>query len=270
MKELTIRDRLWLWGMKVNALQESRDCGFADSTLTTEQAIEKTGIRNVLLAGGLPITKNTLDSMPSARRIIAKWSIHHWATDETGGATLDCDEGLQGLLRAKELAKVDPRVDAYLLDDLSTGAVKAGLKPGHLAQLQFDNAVHDPQLPLMGTIYEMSLEDTGLLPLLGYFAAYLSPLWHTADIDNLPGYVERLAELSGNKPQLLCIYLYDFGNGKHLSYDLMRRQLDVSETLLRQKKIFGLVILGTCMMDLDWEANRCFYDWLEEKGDQPF
>ena len=46
-----LRDRLWLWGMKVNALQQTREyerLGFADSTLSTEQAIGRTGITNVL------------------------------------------------------------------------------------------------------------------------------------------------------------------------------------------------------------------------------
>lgn len=52
----SILDRLWLWGMKVNSLQASMDYGkwgFAPSTLTTEQAIEQTGIRNVLMGGGV-------------------------------------------------------------------------------------------------------------------------------------------------------------------------------------------------------------------------
>ncbi len=115
----------------------------------------------------------------------------------------------------------------------------------------------------------MTLERPELPALLPYFGAYLTPLWHSADIEALPGDVDRLAVLSGGKPELLCTYLYDFGNGRQLSYKLMQRQLRVAKMLLSQGKVYGVVVLGTCMMDLDWEANRCFYDWLDEEGGQP-
>ena len=49
-----LRDRLWLWGMKVNVLQETPEyqrLGFTPSTLDTEGAIARTGITNVLMAG---------------------------------------------------------------------------------------------------------------------------------------------------------------------------------------------------------------------------
>jgi hypothetical protein len=266
----TLRDRLWLWGMKVNILQSLGQGGegWGPSTMTTEDAIQRTGVTNVLMAGLLPLTQETLGSMPSATRIIAKWSLH--GHSEEKGMYLDYDGCVAALRNAKQLAAQDPRIDTYLIDDFSTGTIAAGVKPEHLAQLQFVNAAEFPHLPLMGTVYEMSLEDERLWACLPYFASYLSPLWHAADIDNLPKYVARIAELSGGKPQLICIYLYDFGNGKQLSYELMQRQLDVAECLLNEGRIFGVCLLGTCMMDLPWEANRCFYDWLEKKGDQPF
>jgi hypothetical protein len=270
MSQVTLRERLWLWGMLVNVLQQgSRRPGWDDSTLTTEQAIQKTGIRNVLIAGGLPLTRETLDSLPSAKRIIAKWSIHRGRADHTGAYEVDYDRALSALMQAKQLATADARVEAYLLDDFSTGAIAAGVNPVHLQKLQFQNALHAPQLPLMATVYEMSLEDERVHVCLPYFAGFLSPLWHAADIANLPKYVRRINEISGGKPQLLCIYLYDCGNGAFLSYDEMRLQLDMLTRLLAAQEVYGAVILGTCMMDLDWDANRAFYDWLDEKGDAP-
>jgi len=254
--------------MKVNALQQTdeyRPLGFAPSTMDTEQAIQRTGIVNVLMAGHLPLDRATLASMPSARRLIAKNALHRHSAD--GPLRLDLDGCAAALRDAKQLAATDPRIDAYLIDDFSTGSIAAGTSPEHLARLQFINATEAPQLPLMGTVYEMSLEDERVWACLPYFAGFLSPLWHSADIDRFPGYVARIAELSGGKPQLACIYLFDFGNGQVLSYDQMQRQLDVAESLLREERVFGVCILGPCMMDLEWEANRCFYDWLDRVGD---
>jgi len=267
MTATRLRDRLWLWGMKVNALQETAEyeaLGFAPSTLTTEQAIERTGIANVLLAGGLPLDRATVDSMPSARRFIAKSALHRGSE---GGNRLAPAECAAALRQAKEIAAADPRVDAYLIDDFSTGSIEAGATPEHLAQLQHVNATEGPQLPLMGTVYEMSLEDERVWACLPYFAGFLSPLWHAADIDRYPGYVDRIATLSGGKPQLGCIYLFDFGNGQVLTYAQMERQLEVAAQLLRDEKVFGVCILGTCMMDQEWEANRCLCEWLEREGD---
>ena len=263
-----LRDRLWLWGMKVNALQETaeyRTLGFADSTLDTEQAIHRTGITNVLMAGGLVLDRATLASMPSARRIIAKSALHRHS--EGVPLRLELDGCATALRDTKGLAVTDPRIDAYLIDDFSTGSIAAGARPEHLARLQFINATEASQLPLMGTVYEMSLEDERVWACFPYFAGFLSPLWHSADIGQYPGYLARIAELSGGKPQLGCIYLFDFGNSKLLSYEQMQRQLDVAESLLREEQVFGVCILGTCMMDLEWEANRCFYDWLDRVGD---
>ena len=263
-----LRDRLWLWGMKVNALQETREyqaLGFAPSTLDTEQAMARTGITNVLMAGGLALDRATLDSMPSARRIIAKNSLHR--SSEDGQLHLDHDGCAAALRDAKQIAAADPRIDAFLIDDFSTGSIAAGARPEDLARLQFINATEGPQLPLLGTLYEMSLEDERVWACLPYFAGFLSPLWHAADIDRFPGYVDRIAELSGGKPQLACMYLYDFGNSQLLSYAQMQRQLEVAEILLREERVMGVCILGTCMMDLEWEANRCLGDWLARVGD---
>ena len=264
-----LRERLWLWGMKVNALQQTeeyRRLGFAPSTLDTEQAIARTGIANVLMAGGLSLDRATLDAMPSARRIIAKDSLHRHRKE--GQNHLDHEACAAVLRDAKRIAAADPRVEAFLIDDFSTGSIAAGARPEDLARLQLLNAVEGPQLPLMGTVYEMSLEDERVWACLPFFAAFLSPLWHAADIDRFPGHVDRIAELSGGKPQLACIYLYDFGNGQVLSYAQMERQLQVTEELLRQGRVFGVCILGTCMMDQEWEANRCLSDWLARLGDE--
>ena len=254
--------------MQVNCLQETgeyRHLGFETSTLDTERAIVRTGIGNVLLAGGLPLSAATVAAMPSARRIIAKTSLHR--TSEDGEHRIDDEACASALRDAKQVAASDPRVEAFLIDDFSTGSIGAGARPKHLAQLQFLNAAESPQLPLMATFYEMSLEDERMWVCLPYFAGFLSPLWHAADIDHFPEYTARIAELSGGKPQLACIYLFDFGNGKQLTYAQMQAQLEVAEGLLRDESICGLCILGTCMMDLPWEANRCLGDWLARAGD---
>jgi len=264
----TIRQRFWLWGMKVNALQETSDyarLGFATSTLTVEQAMRKTGVANVIMAGGLPIVPQTLSAMPSARRIICKTSLHR---GQEGGNVMDYDACLARLMEAKALALADPRIEGFHIDDFSTGTVEAGVRPKHLARMQFANAVQAPFLPLSATMYTMSLARPELPGLLPHLAQFLLPLCHADQIDTLPAALDRLSDLSGGKPMLLCLYLFDFGNGTPIPRTLMERQLHVAETMLGERRVTGLAVCGTCMMDLDWESARCLFDWLERVGDR--
>lgn len=265
MSGQTIRDRLWLWGMKVNALQETDSfgsLGFATSTMTTEDAIAKTGITNVVMAGGLSIDEESLAALPSATRIICKTSIH-------GEEGLKADECLATLRDAKRLAAADPRIEAFHLDDFSTGSIDHGVTPEHITQFQLANATEGPHLVLGATLYTMSLRRPELPALLPAFAHFLVPLWHSDQIDGVPADLDHLARLSGGKPMLLCLYAYDFGNGKHISRELMTRHLDLAERLILEQRVSGMLLCGTCMMDLDWEATHCYHEWVERVADRP-
>jgi len=257
----TLLDRCWLWGMKPNVLQEAMP-GFnqyGESRMTVEEAIQRTGVSNVIMAGGLPLDDTSLAAMPSARRIIGKWSLHN-------GDVIDEARCLSALLGAKALAARDTRGEGFHVDDFNTGSINAGAAPEHLSRLLFENALHAPRLPISATIYTMSLDRPELPALLPYFDQYLVPLWHADQIDTVPPALDRLAEMTGGKPALLCLYVFDFGNERPLPRDLMQRHLDMAERLLLEQKVVGMCICGTCMMDLAWEANRVLYDWYEKAG----
>lgn len=203
--------------------------------------------------------------MPSARRIICKTSLHKYNYSEEK-FYLDCDDAESQLLAAKHLAGQDTRVEAFQLDDFSTGSVDAGVSSTHLAKLQYTNATVGPQMPLCATIYMHSLEREGLADLLRYFDGMMLTPWFADEIDKVPEAVERCAELSGDKPAVVCLYFYDFGKKKAITRDQMQHQLDVVEPLIRSQRIAGLVFLGTCMMDLGWDSTACVYDWISKVG----
>jgi len=266
----TIRDRLWLWGMKVNVLQEAKAFSaipMESSTMIVEDAIRRTGVTNVVLAGGLPLTRGSLDSMPSATRVICKTGLHRAAGEAR--YAVDYAACLARLREAKALATADTRIEGFHLDDFSTGGIDAGVSPDHLSSLAFENSIRSPALPFSATIYTMSVERPELPALLPHFARFIVPLWHADQIGTVPGALSRLSQLSGRKPMLLCLYVIDFGNQRPIPGLLMQRHLDLATEWLMDKRIAGMVICGTCMMDLDWEANRCFYAWLDRAGDLP-
>jgi hypothetical protein len=253
--------------MRPNVLQENGYPRFAPSTMTAEEAIRRTGITNVLLAGGLPLERASLDAMPSARRVICKWSLHRQGEGRRN--VVDLPACLAAFRDAKALAAVDGRVEGFLVDDFSTGSIEAGVRTEDVARLASANGLEPPRLPLLATVYTMSLGSGALGAFLPFFDGFLTPLWHAAASDGLAGDVARLAAMGGGRPQLVCLYLYDFGNERELTRGEMARQLAVAEELVAGGAVAGLVILGTCLMDLGFEAMDCFEEWLGERGGAP-
>ena len=262
----TILDRLWLWGMKVNVLQAGREYSipdFKDSTLTVEQAIQMTGIRNIYMAGGLEINEQTLAEMPSAKRIVCKWALHG---HKDGKCVLDIDACLSRLMAAKELAKKDPRIEGFHIDDFNTGSMDAGAMPEHVAQMQFLNATTRPLLPFYGTFYTMSLERENIAEMMRYFDVLILPLWHYSELETLEQRFDRSDELSGGKPILMAMYVYDFGNNKQITRDEMATQLDFVERMIRSQRVTGLLVCGTCMLDIGWESADYYCEWIKRVG----
>lgn len=273
MEKQSIRDRFWIWGMPVNALQaldERVAEAFGRSTITVGQAMQRTGAHNVILAGGLPISRESVDAVPSARRILCKTALHRPRPggDGMSAGVLDEEACLARLAEAKKLAAGDARIEGFLIDDFSTGTIDAGVKPEHLSRLQFANASCGPHLPLNGTIYTMTLDRPELPALLPHLTQLLVPLWHADQIAGVPAVLDRLSELTSGKPMMLCLYLYDFGNKRPIPRELMQQHLDLAEDLPLASRVCGLVICGTCMMDLEWPSNQCLYEWLDRVGDR--
>ena len=66
---------------------------------------------------------------------------------------------------------------------------------------------------------------------------------------------------------LVCLYFYDFGNHRMLERNEMQQQLDIVEPLIREQRVTGLMMCGTCMMDLGWESVDCYQEWVRRVGD---
>ena len=264
-------DRLWLWCTKVNFWQEHKvygEHGLAESRITAEQAIQQTGIRNVFIANGLELNEQeSVASMPSAQRLICKSLLHEYSD---GKGYVDYEGAEARLLASKGLAANDRRVEGVFLDDLSTGSIEAGVKPDHLSKLQYINATIWPYLPLSAAIYTMSLELKGLADMLRHLEQIVLATWQQAnEIETLPQAVARCTELSGNKPILLCVYLWDFGNETIISRSVMQRHLDVAEELVRSQRITGIMFCGTSLMDIGLESVECVFDWIKKVGHEP-
>jgi len=87
----------------------------------------------------------------------------------------------------------------------------------------------------------------------------------------LPAIRENLAKLrtlSGDQPIYGGLYMWDYGNKKEISDDLMQLQLDTYYELLRNKEIAGVIVCSNCCADVGLRSSVMVRDWIRLHGDE--
>ena len=188
----TIRDRLWLWGTRVNALQEHY--GFATSSMTISGGLGALGIDQAMMCGMLPPTEEEYSPVAHCRRVIWEMSF---------------DEGFsfqRPIEPIIDLHRAHPNVEGVLLDDFSTTEISKGAQPDVLEDMH--KAMPD-SMSLWLVIYSMSLDIPNLSEYLRFADGISFWVWQARDLPRLPGHLDRCNDLSGGKPTVVGLYFYD-------------------------------------------------------------
>ncbi|MCL2119267.1 MAG: hypothetical protein FWH27_12655 [Planctomycetaceae bacterium] len=91
--------------------------------------------------------------------------------------------------------------------------------------------------------------------------------WHATDLVVLEDNFKKFRELVPDKPTLLGIYMWDFGNSKPITMELMKLQLDFALEKFQQKQIEGMIFHCTPLVDLGLEAVDYSRKWIAEHAD---
>lgn len=243
-----IRDALWLWGTRPNALQ---GYGFPTSRMTVAQALSELGLDQVMMCGLLPPGEDEYLPVHRCRRIL-------WEMSFEDGFGFEAP--LQPIAR---LHRSHPNVAGVLLDDFSTTEIKKGAKPELLARMR---RYMPDSLGLWLVIYSMSLDIPNLDRYLRHADGVSFWVWDPRDLEDLPEYVSRCNELSAGKPMILGLYLYDFSCNRPLSLENMERQVLAGVELLRKGECVGLCFLGSSVLDIGLETVDWTKRWVKAHG----
>lgn len=245
----TIRDKLWLWGTRVNALKEY---GFPPSHMTVREGLRSLNLDHAMMCGSLPPTEDEYRSAGHCRRLLWEMSF---------------DEGFgfeRPLAPIAELHQAYRNVEGVLLDDFSTAEITKGAQPEVLAQMR--QAMPD-SLQLWLVIYSMSLD---IPPNLSEYLQYADGIsfwvWVGDELSQVPESMARCHELSGNKPMILGRYFYDFGNQRPMTVRQMERQVETGVRLLRTGACEGLCFLGSSIMDVGLDTVEWTREWIARCG----
>jgi hypothetical protein len=234
-----IRDMLWVWGNpEMTAPGDHTLATFASAS--PARRAELLGVPNVVMAGyGIPNDDAQADALTRAVSAAPHlvWEI---SADGAGGPPFVYT---QRLAQVRRLVDRYPQLEGVLIDDLSTVAIDKGLLPEHIRQIRQGLDGKYAAVKLWGGIYTMSFGRARLDEYIRELDVIVLATWHARDLVNLEENVTLCGQRYPDKAIVLCLYLYDYGDGRRMPPELLQQQCDTALRLARARRIRGIIFL---------------------------
>jgi len=256
-----VRDLIWVWGNPEMA-KPGEHTAATYAQASPLQRARLLGAPNIIMAGaGLPdddqeadrLTRSVLD-LP---RIV--WEI---AADEHHAPPFVYTKRMA---QVRKLADKYPKIQAVVLDDMSTVGIDKGFKPEHIRQIRALLPGKYRKVKIWGVVYTMSLNRAGINDYIKELDVILLAEWHAKNVVHLEKNVAHCERLFPDKPIVLGLYLYDYGGGRRIPRDLLAKQCETALKLAHAGRIEGIEFTT---INNDPEAVRWTADWIRRVGDQ--
>lgn len=257
---LTLHDLIWVWGNPEMG-EEGAHTAATFAQATPAERAHLLGASNVIMAGlGLPHDNEKAKTLSQevARFPRLVWEIGSDAIGE--GSSFVYDDTIARLGR---LRKEFPQIEGVLLDDMSSLGIDAGFKPEHIRQVRELVSRNCPGVQTWGVVYTMNLNRRGIERYIRELDVLNLWTWHAKDIVDIEKNVAHCRQSFPNKPIVLGLYLYDYGDNRRMPLELLEKQCATALKLAEAGDIRGIVFL-TINNDPDtvgWAA-----DWIKRAG----
>ncbi len=245
-----IIDKMWIWGHRVNQFYNSWGIN-AESKATPSDGARYLGVSNIMMC--LPPSEEEARGVSHLKHIV--WCVYY---DESW-------QFLPSLQPIRDLATRYPQIEGVLVDDLSSWCIRKGMKPELLAQLHAAVRGGTRPLALWGVFYNMNL-DLNLEDYFPYIDVSTFWTWRAEDLKDLEGNFEAFEKRIGDKPIILGLYMYDYGDKRQMPVPLMKKQCRIALELLKEKRIQGMHFITSSITDLGFEAVEWTRDWIKAVG----
>jgi len=142
----------------------------------------------------------------------------------------------------------------------------ASLTPAELQAIG-SHEIRGRKLPVMAVIYTRQVKPRAT-PHIAAVDELCLWTWRPDDLDHLEANFEALERLAPDKELYLGCYMYDFHEGKPLSVERMKHQVELGHRWLREGRIAGMIFLATPVVDVDLEAVTWTRQWIADHGDE--
>ena len=260
-----LRDRLWMWGHDAGSTNGQHNIPSGGKILPAK-AIDYMGIPNVCMIRWRSMPEPPFDEyvkqFADARRLA--WSI-------IDGARESYPEKKR---MAFELADRMPNMVSVYLDDFFNGdavpeneEAPASLPVAGIRALKEELDNRKRRLDLSLVLYSNQLH-----PAIASHIQYCDVVsfwtWKATDLVNLDRNFKTYRKIVPNKRTLLGIYMWDFGNNRPITMELMKHQCRLALQWFERGHIEGMIFHCTPLCDMKLEAVEWAKRWIAEHGDR--
>ena len=111
-------------------------------------------------------------------------------------------------------------------------------------------------------------EDTDFQQYIDLMDGVIMWTWKESDVPLIPEKFELFKKMTENKRRMVGVYLYNFGEHKQATGEMVKWQLDFWREKLLAGEIEGIVLHTNTMADLDYEAYDAAIEWMDAHGDE--
>ena len=252
-----IIDKLWNWGHLAGSHNQllSLDCSMSPEQFGKKYGINKSFM--VSYGGNIQPPYDELAKSMSALDEI-KWSVLGDASTPLPDTELGNTEDVIAA------AKVAKNITGAVVDDFFSPERLERFTPEVLSKMK--NRLAENGLDFWCVLYEHNLDTVDLKAYLPCFDGVTFWLWKAEQIEKIEQYVQELKSMIGNKPLMLGIYLWDYGNAAPMNTALFEKQLSYSFKLIENGEIEGAVICSNTIGDADLETNKILKQYIKKYG----
>ena len=260
----TLRDRLWMWGHDAGSTKGLYNIPEGGKILPAE-AIDYMGIPNVCMIRWRSMPEPPFDEYVKqfAKTKRLAWSI-------VDGARQPYAEKKR---MAFELASKMPNLVSVYLDDFFIGDAvpKQDEAPGNLTvsgmqALREELDAQKRRLDLSLVLYSNQLN-----PAIARHIRYCDVVsfwtWKATELVNLQRNFQTYRQILPDTRTLLGVYMWDFGNSKPITLELMEHQCRLGLQWLKEGKIEGLIFHCTPLCDMKLESVEWSKKWIARHAD---
>ncbi|MEP6670157.1 MAG: twin-arginine translocation signal domain-containing protein [Chthoniobacter sp.] len=259
----TLRDRLWMWGHDAGSLKNSYGIGTRGGDILPGEAIQYMGIPNVCMVRFTGTPRPPFDDYAKqfahARRLT--WSF----VDGDRSLTTEQKRQLALDLATKLPNLVGLDMDDFFLGDAvpkaADGEAQAHLSVTQVEEIHRELRTRSRPLDLSIVLYSQQLHPAIQRHLDLVDNVYFWT-WRARDLEKLADNFAAYRKIAPAKPTLLGIYMWDFGEKKPISLEMMEHQCRLGLQWLTQGEIEGLIFHCTPLCDMNLEAVAWAKDWI--------
>jgi len=264
-----LRDRVWLWGHPAGAA-EGRYAVPSGSQLTPVEGVHLFGGSNVYFVPW--VTPMDLERTTLAADHLREvgWSVERGRVASHGDDRDEIDRIHELAARHRVVGRVvyDDFFGMTEGDEVVLAKPYAGYTPATVAADR--ERLHKQgarQLDLWLVLYSTQ-QIPDAVPYIQQFDGVCLWFWKESEVADWQARVDRFLAVTEGQRRQIGVYLYNFGEDRPATPELVVSQLERCAELVRSGTIDGFVLHTNVVADVGLEASTAAQEWMARHGDE--